>query len=86
MGELIPGYHGPFSSTEEWHAAIIGAYDGMHWKKGRLEERRTENTDIDEEPHYYTGGYVAGNRVKWLGTGGLAAAVGPACSHLAAII
>lgn len=47
------------STHAEWHAAVLGFYDGMRTWRVRPEEMR-DNPDVDKEPHYYAGGYIAG--------------------------
>lgn len=62
MGELIPGYRGPFSSTTEWHAFTIGFYHGFIdlVDYNGLPKPARDNDGVALEPHYAKGGYVCG--------------------------
>lgn len=50
---------GALSYPAEWHALAHGVYDGIRSWKGKP-GRPPENPDVEKEPHYYKGGYVAG--------------------------
>jgi len=50
---------GFLSYAAEWHAAAHGFYDGMRTWKARP-DGLPDNADVQAEPHYYKGAYVAG--------------------------
>lgn len=50
---------GFLSTRAEIHSLALGAYDGMQTWRVRPKEMR-DNDDVEAEPHYYSGGYVAG--------------------------
>ena len=50
-------------TNTEIHAATHGIYAGMtEWKGMEL----PNNPDIQKEPHYFKGGYIAGTILRWL--------------------
>lgn len=56
---------GAFSYAAEWHAFAHGMYTGMKdWKPsaGGL----PDDPDIQAEPHYYKGGFIAGSIFQFL--------------------
>lgn len=50
---------GAFSYSAEWHAFAHGVYRGMRTWRSRPGEP-PDIRDVQKEPHYYKGGYVAG--------------------------
>lgn len=53
------------SYSAEVHAIGLGVYDGMKTWRVRPKEMR-DNPDVQAEPHYYAGGYVAGTVLQLL--------------------
>jgi len=53
------------STTTEWHSLALGVYDGMKTWRVRPKEMR-DNKDVENEPHYYAGGYVVGTLLQLL--------------------
>jgi hypothetical protein len=60
---------GFLSYAAEWHSFTHGVYDGMRSPKARPGEL-PEYEDVQEEPHYYKGGYVIGTGVQFVIVGG----------------
>jgi len=56
-------YDGPLSTYPEWHALAHGLYNGMRSWTARPGEL-PENADVQKEPHYYKGSYVAGTLLQ----------------------
>lgn len=52
---------GFLSYAAEWHAFTHGVYDGAAEEGLRPSEELPDVEDIQEEPHYYKGGYIAGS-------------------------
>lgn len=50
------------NSPKEVHAFIFGLYDGLHPVKTGAHK---DNKDIKEEPHYYSGGVLVGEFLKY---------------------
>ena len=55
--------NGFLSTRKEVHAFVLGIYDGMKTWRVRPKEMR-DNPDVDKEPHYYSGGYIAGTLLQ----------------------
>lgn len=55
---------GAFSYPAEWHAFVYGMYDGitsLRFDPGHA----PDNPDVDQETHYYKGGFVVGTVFQW---------------------
>jgi hypothetical protein len=70
------------SDYQEWHAAILGLYDGVLHRRADHSRWR----DASAEPHYYAGGYMLGNRPKWLLGGALVGGSSIMCQQLVNLI
>jgi hypothetical protein len=56
---------GFLSYSAEIHSVGLGVYDGM--KTWRVQPKKMrDNSDVDKEPHYYAGGYVAGTILQFV--------------------
>ncbi len=52
------------NTTTEVHAAVYGIYAGItEWKGTEL----PDDADVQDEPHYFRGGYIFGTAVRWGG-------------------
>lgn len=50
------------NTTTEVHAAVYGIYAGItEWKGTEL----PDDPEVQDEPHYFRGGYVFGTLVRW---------------------
>ncbi|SNZ18152.1 hypothetical protein SAMN06269185_3263 [Natronoarchaeum philippinense] len=56
---------GFLSYAIEWHAFAHGVYDGMRTPKARPGEL-PDIEDVQQEPHYFKGGYVIGTLLQLL--------------------
>lgn len=55
---------GFLSYAGEWHAFTIGMYSGVTSVRG-FRDTPPDNPDVEEEPHYYKGGYLVGLSAQW---------------------
>lgn len=50
------------NTSTEVHAATHGIYAGLtEWKGAEL----PDNQEVQDEPHYFKGGYITGTLIRW---------------------
>jgi len=56
-------YDGPFSIYREWHAALLGLYNG-YTADDPTNDSLPDYEDVQEEPWYYTTAYLIGTLLQ----------------------